>query len=232
MTTQVINLNGNGKVVVARTEIYAPYLNEVLAFALPMVGPSYFNKVMTAIDQEKLARPTTAQTLSLVDLALKNKDDEHCQDLLSKFRNNYFWTATENLWTPEEVIVYDNVDGKMPTDRKSLLKRHKDGDKAVRVVPYGFKTEAQSVDELMVNPYVIAQIGDKEMIEVVQRVASEVSSRKPYVLALNKPSSDDHRYTALYSDCIDGWLFLDGYCVVADRDGYASGIVKSEGGKR
>jgi hypothetical protein len=25
---------------------------------------------------------------------------------------------------------------------------------------------------------------------------------------------------------------LDGYCVVADRDGYASGIVKSEGGKR
>lgn len=221
MTTK--ELNGNGKIVVGRTEIYAPHLNEVLAFALPMAGPGYFNNVMAFIDQEKLARPTTAQTLSLVDLALKNKDDEHCKDILSKFRSNYFWTATENLWTPDGVIVYDNVDGKMPTDKATLLKRHKDGDKAVRVVPYGFKTESQSVDELMVNPYVIAQVGDKDMIEVVQRVASGVSSRKPYVWALNKPSSDDHRYTALDSYGDVGRFSLYGFGD-GNFNGCASGV--------
>ena len=210
-------LNGNGKIVVARTEIYAPHLGEVLAFSLPMEGPDYFKNVMSAIDQDKGLRPTTGQTFSLVDLALKNPDEEHCKDILSKFRNRYFWTATENLWGEKDVIVYDNVDGKMPTNRKDLIKMHKDGNPAVRVVSYGFQTGSQLVSDFVKNPYVLAQVdGDKAFAEdVVARVAEKISKHKPYVGALNPTTEDVKRYTALYSYWDDDRLDL-----VGDGDDY------------
>ena len=217
-------LNGNGKIVVARTEIYAHHLGEVLAFSLPMTGPNTYKTVMGAIDEDAGLRPTTAQTFSLVDLALKNPNDEHCKDILSKFNNKYFWTATENLCGKEDVIVYDNVDGKMPSDRKSLIKRHKDGDKAVRIVPYGFQKERQSVDELLKNPYLIAQVGNKDMLDVVERVAKGVSKNKPYVWALNPTQEDVKRYTALLSYWNVGRLYLDGGCNYVSNNGFASRV--------
>lgn len=226
-------LKGNGKIFVARTEIHVPHLGKVLAFSLPMAGPSYFKNVMGAIDSDKLLRPTTAQALSLVDLALQNPGEEHCKDILSKFRSNYFWTSTENLWGDNDIIVYDNVDGTMPSDRKSLVKRHKDGDKAVRIVPYGFKTERQSVDELLKNPYVIAQIGNKDMLDVVKRVAEGVSKNKPYVWALSPTKADAKRYTALYSGWDSGRLDLIGSYVGDSGGGCASGVrdASAEGAK-
>ena len=230
---EVTKLKGNGKIVTARTEIYVPHLDEVLAFSLPTVGPSHFNRVMAAIDEDKGLRPTTAQTFSLVNLALQNPDEEHCKDILGKFRDNYFWTSTENLWDKEDVIVYDNVDGKMPSDRESLIKRYKDGDKAVRIVPYGFQKETQSVEELLKNPYVIAQVGNKDMIDVVKKVAEGISKNKPYVWALNTPQKDVKRYTALYSDWGDGRLGLGGSCNDDGRNGYASRVrnASTEGAK-
>jgi len=229
-TTQ---LNGNGKIVEARTEIYVPHLGETLAFSLPMQGQDYFQKVMNAIDTDNGLRPTTAQTLSLVDLALKNKDNEYCKDILSKFRNQYFWSATENLWGKEDVIVYDNVDGKMPSDRTSLIKRMKDGDNAVRVVPYGFKIERQSVDELLKNPYVIAQVGNKDMLDVVKRVAEGVSKNKPFVWALGSQNSDVKRYTALSSIWDGDRLVFSGDGDGSGNDGYASRVrnASAEGAK-
>ncbi len=226
-------LNGNGKIVVARTEIYVPHLGEVLAFSLPMTGPNYFKDIMGAIDQDKRLRPTTAQTLSLVDLALQNPDEEHCEEILSKFKKQYFWTSTENLWGKEDVIVYDNPDGTMPSDRKSLIKRHKDGDKAVRIVPYGFRTGRQSVDELLKNPYVIAQIGNKEILDVVKRVAEGISENEPHLWALNPTQEDVKRYTALYSYWYDDRFSLNGSCGDYSRDGYASGVrnASAEGAK-
>jgi len=220
-TTQ---LNGNGKIVEARTEIYVPHLGEVLAFSLPMNGPNYFKNVMSAIDADKGLRPTTGQTISLVDVALQNQDEEHCKDILSKFKNNYFWTATENLWGKDDVIVYDNVDGKMPSDRKSLIKRHKDGDKSVRIVPYGFQTESQSVDELLKNPYVVAQVGNKNMLDAVKRVAEGVSKNKPCVWILGSTDKDVKRYTALDSLWGVVGLGFDGGFVGCGDDGYASRV--------
>jgi hypothetical protein len=225
---QTKQLNGNGKMlVIARTELYAPHLDEVLAFALPMAGNGPYGAVMATINSERLARPTTAQTLSLVDLALKNKDDEHCEDILTKFRNQHFWSATENLWGKEDVVIYDNVDGKMPSDRASLIKRMKAGDKAVRVVPYGFETGSQSVTDFVKNPYVLAQVGNnKDFAEdVVARVASGLSKVKPYLWALGPQNSDIKRYTALYSDYCSGGLVLVGSYFVGDSgNGYASGV--------
>ncbi len=226
-------LKGNGKIVSARTEIYVPHLGKVLAFSLPMASPNYFKNVMGAIDEDKKLRPTTAQTLSLVDLALQNPDEEHCKDILSKFKDNYFWASTENLWGKEDVIVYDNADGKMPSDRKSLIKRRKDGDEAVRIVPYGFKTGSQSVDELLENSYVIAQIGNKDMLDVVKRVAERISKNNPYVWALDSTREDVERYTALCSYWDGDRLVLYGDYVDYYRDGFASGVrdASAEGAK-
>ena len=217
-------LKGNGKIAVARTEIYVPHLNESLAFSWPMEGPNHFKDVMCAIDLDKRLRPTTSKTFSLIDLALQNLDEKHCKDIISKFRNNYFWTSTENLWTPGEVIVYDNIDGKMPSDRESLIKRCKDGDKAIRIVPYGFKTEKQSIDEFLKNPYVIAQIGDKNMLDVVKRVAEGIN--KPYIWVLNKPQRDMRRYFALDSGGEDFGLRMIGDHGGRSNHGYASGVHK------
>ncbi len=222
MTTK--RLNGNGKIVVARTEIYVPHLGEVLAFSLPMNGPSYFKNVMGSIDEDKGLRPTTGQTISLVDLAMQNPDEEHCKEILRKFRNNYFWTATENLWGKDNVIVYDNIDGKMPSDRKSLIKRHKDGDKSVRIVPYGFKTENQTVDELLKNPYVLAQVGDKDLLDVVKRVAEGISKKMPYVWTLGSTDEDLKGYTALGSYWNVDRVGFDGSYVDNDGGGYASRV--------
>jgi len=221
---EIKQLNGDGKIVSARTEIYVSHLGKVLAFSLPMAGPNYFKDVMAAIDEDKGLRPTTAQTLSLVDLALQNPDEEHCKDILSKFKSNYFWTATENLWGKEDVIVYDNADGKMPSGRKSLIKRYKDGDKAVRIVSYGFQKERQSVDELLKNPYVIAQVGDKDMLDVVKKVAEGVNKNKSYVWALDSTQKDVKRYTALGSDWGDARLGLGGDYGGGNGGGYASRV--------
>jgi len=211
---EIKELNGNGKIVVARKEIYVPHLDGVFASSLPMVGPASFKNVMSAIDEDKGLRPTTAQTFSLVDLALQNPEEEHCKDILSKFKNKWFWTATESLWGNEDVIVYDNVDGKMPFDRKSLIKRYEDGDEAVRIVPYGFKTESQSIAKFIKNPYVIAQVGNKNMIDVVKRVTKRISNIDPYVSALGSTNEDVKRYTVLDS----GWCG-DILSLVASRDG-------------
>jgi len=227
---QTKNLKGNGKIVLVRTEIsteiYVSHMGEPLAFSLPIEEKGDYIEVMTQIRGERLSIPTTAQTFSLVNLALQNPDEEHCQDILNKFRRNYFWTSTENLYTPKEIIVYDNVDGTMPFDRESLLKRHKEGDKAVRVVPYGFKTKRQSVNELLKNPYVIAQVGSKDMLEVVKRVVEGVSKNKPLIWILNKPSKNVRKYnTRKYSALGSGWgldaFGLGGFFDFSHSDGYA-----------
>ena len=217
-------LKGNGRIVVAKTEIFAPHMNEVLAFGFPMAGPGTYKNVMAKVSEEGL-RPTSAQTLSLVNLALQNPNDDFCKDLLAKFHNQYFWSATENLWGKEDVIVYDNVDGKMPSDRVALLKRMKDGDKAVRVVPYGFETGSQSVENFAKNPYVVAQVGDKDFAgDIVAKVAQGVSSRQPYVYALGPQSSDTKRFSALYSYWNDDRLDLNGDFDDGNYTGYASPV--------
>ncbi|MBI2046663.1 hypothetical protein HYT26_00670 [Candidatus Pacearchaeota archaeon] len=195
-----IKLKGNGKI--DATEIYTPHLGEVLAFKLSISGPDYYNYMTRKINYDKRLMPTTAQTLSLVDLALQNLDEEHCQNIINQLRKNDFWTSTENLLTFKEVIVYDNVDEDMPSDKKSLIKRYKDGDKSVRIVPYGFKTGEQSVGEFLKNPYVIAQIGNKDMLDVVERVAKGIGKRKPCVHDLGSEGDreDVKRYTWI-SNC-------------------------------
>lgn len=218
-------LNG-GRIRIVGTEMDYKHRNGILTSAYPLEGPGTHQRVMGAITEGKLLRPTTAQTLSLVDFALSNPDDEQCKDIVSRARNQWLWTATENLWGPEDVILYDNVDGKMPSDRANLIKRMRDGDKAVRLVKYGFKTGSQSVSDLVANPYIIGQVADKDFAEdVVARVAEKISKRNPYVYALSPTSEDTHKYTAVDSYWDDHRLCVCGFYPVGDGGGCASGVL-------
>lgn len=166
----IINKEGNGIIV--------PHLDKTLTFMLPFIDDfSTRDKggVKKAIDEKNLLRPTTAQTLSLMNLVLQNPEDEHCKGILQKLKRYFLWTSTENLYTSEGIIVYDDIDGKMPSDKKGLLKLLEEGNKAVRFVPYGFKRASQSISEFVKNPYVIAQAGEL-LEEVIINVANKISN--------------------------------------------------------
>jgi len=222
----VINLNGNGQLRIGRTELDVPHLGKILTFMLPLIGPDYHKDVMGEIDSQKLYRPTTAQKLSLVDLAMQNLNEKHCAKISNRFKNNYLWTATESLSFTEGVLVYDNTDGKMPQTSEELLKLRDAKDKRVRFVKPGFEIGVMPILEFLKHPYTIAQVGE-DMLETVERVAKACHKKEAYVFGLDKANSDEKRLTALYSywcgDC-DG-LYLYGGYLVGDL-GFASGVCK------
>ena len=214
-TMETKELNGKGKIVLGRDEIYVPHLGEVLAFRLPMTTPNSFYNVRLAIDKDMSLRPTTAQAFSLIYLALQNPDDPDCKNILNGFKNYSFLTSTENLWGKKDVIVYDNVDGRMPSDRDSLLKRYRAGDKAVRVVKYGFRNEERSDRDFIKNPYVIAQVGDGAMLNVVSKASIELGTDKFCIWGFSDPlgvlnKEDFQRNTVLRKWPYRGEFVLDG----------------------
>ena len=219
----IITLNGNGQIKTGRTEIDVPHKDGIITFVYPLKGPNYHSNVMSEIDSDSLFRPTTAQTFSLVDLAIQNKNEAHCAEVLNRFKNNYLWTSTESLSVPAGVIVYDNVDGKMPANSKDLLEKLSAGDSSVRFVPKGFKTGAMPISEFLKHPYTIAQVGE-DMLETIERVAKYYHKKEAYVFGLDNAVSDTKRFTALGSIWLGCGLDLDGSCRDDGRNGFAFGV--------
>ena len=234
MAIETKELEG-GRIRLGRIEMDYRHRDETLTSVYPLAHQGYFQRVMGNITARKLLRPTTAQTFSLIDFALNNPDSQECKDIISIVNYEGLWTATENLWGDKDVIIYDNVDGKMPTDRKSLIKRMKDGDKSVRVAPYQFKSRgSQSISDFVTNPFIIGQVGDGDFAEeVVARVAKRISTLKPNVLnflpyaCLLLPIVDTHTFTLITSK--DEYSKY-GLTINSDRNaacmGCASGVVK------
>lgn len=223
------NLKGNGQLRTGRIEIDVPYLGKTSTFVLPLIGPDYHEHVMGKIDSQKLYRPTTAEVLSLADLAFQNAGEPNCAEIINRFKKNYLWAGTESLSFPEGVLVYDNIDGKMPQTSKGLIKLLDAKDQRVRLVKPGFKTGSMSISEFLKHPYVIAQIGEK-MIETAERVAKACHETEAYVFGLDRADSDTKRLTAVCSGWDGGRLFLDGDYGEGNNGGCASGVSKSAEG--
>jgi hypothetical protein len=221
MINETIRLHGGG--IIKGNEIYVPHLDETLIFTLPdekellESGSPYNGHIagdyMDAAGIKSLfgegQRPTTSQVFSLVNLALHNKNNKICRFILTRFARGLF-TSTMNLYTPQEIIVYDNPKGMMPSDRVSLLERVSRGDSAVRVVPYGFKLGYQSVDEFLENPFVFAHIGNNDITKTVREVAETSKEYPPSVKTLERPTQDFLTYTTLESFHSFDWLRLQG----------------------
>jgi hypothetical protein len=219
---QTIELTGGGQVREGRTEVSVPYRDTT--FVMPLVGPNFHGGVMSGIDSQKLLRPTTAQVLALVDIAQQNSDVSVFPNLLERFKEDHLWSATENLSFSEGVLVYDNVDGKMSSDKGALQKLVISGDKRVRFVEPGFETGWMALDDALKNHYTIAQIGE-DMLPVFERVARSLdTSGKPqaYVRALSGTSEDIKNYSAVLD--LYGGLSLGGSFNVGDWNGFSSGV--------
>jgi|SRR3989344_2262997 len=191
-----------------RTEINIPYQDRTITFIYLAKGPGTYQGVMDQVSLDGLLRPTSTQTISLVDSALQDENEPEFKDVLTKFKNRYFWTSTENLSVPKiGIIVYDNIDGKMPSTSKELLEMYESKHPSVRFAPYGFKTGIQDVSDFVKNPYVIAQFGEEQM-DLVARVVEKF--KRPYVTALQNFDRETKRYTALYSGWGASGLGVDG----------------------
>lgn len=180
----VLTLKGNVKIRSFDTEIDVPYKGEIITFVRPLLKVyDDYDAVMREIDSQNLLRPTTAQTLSLIDLAKKNEDDDYCKRIFREFNLDSLWTSTESLSLPEGFIVYDNIDGKMPVNRKSLMEKSSAKDEFVRFVPRGFKTGSMPISDFLKHPYIIAQVGE-DMLETLERVVkiyNEKTASPPYL---------------------------------------------------
>ena len=222
---EVHNLKGNGKLRIGRTELDVPYLGKTLTFMLPLIGPDYHKNAMTQIDSQKLYRPTTAEVLSLVDLALQNKKEPYCAEILRRFKEDYLWTATESLSFKDGILVYDNIEGKMPQTSEGLLGLVNEKDERVRLVNPGFRTGYISISEFLKNPYAIAQIGEN-MIETAERVAKAFNKKEAFLYGLDKSDSDAKGLTAVGSDWYDSRLNINGYYHDGSNGGCVSGVRK------
>ena len=218
---QTIDLEGNGRIRVERTEIDVRYRGKVATFVLPIDGPDHHAQVMERIDLQELLRPTTSQSLSLVDLAMQNPNEKHCVEVLNRFTKSYLWTATESLSFSDEVFVYDNIKGEMPLNRSDLLELSRQREERVRLIKKGFKTGLMSIEEALVNPYVIAQIGEN-MLPIFERVAKRLNESEVYVFGSSSTRQDVKTYTSLF--VYDHKLDLDGSCHGKDKNGYAYGV--------
>jgi hypothetical protein len=206
-----------------RTEIDVPCQDRYITFVYPSKGPGRYLNVMNQISVDGLLRPISAQIISLVYSAQQAEDEPEFNDILTKLKNNYLWSATENLSIPKiGIIVYDNIDGKMPQTSKELLELSEAKDPRVRLVPYGFKTGSQSISDFIKNPYVIAQFGEEQM-DLVARVAKGFKNR-PWVDAILDPSRLTKKYTALDSDWGDCRLYVYGDCDDDFDDGFVFGV--------
>lgn len=221
-----IELKGNGQLRIGRTEIDVPHKGGIITSVLPLIGPNYHKDVMGEIDSASLLRPTTAQTLSLLDLAFQNPDDQHCEEILNRFRRDYLRTSTESLSFPEGVIVYDNIDGQMPSTSSELMKLVEAGNKRTRFVKEDFKTGWMSISDFLKHPYTIAQIGE-DMIPVAERVAKQLHKKEAYVSGLSRANSDTKRFTALGGYGGGGFSLSGGYD--GGGGGCASGILSNCG---
>lgn len=214
------------RVIEVRTLIEVPHLDGKLTFAYPLKGPVTYTKVGKQIDSDKtpsqLYRPTTAETISLVYAAFKNKDDKYPQKILKILRERYFWCFTKNLWTPKGVYVVNDRDGSR-LNREDLEKRL-DG-KDVRFVPKDkIKLGEQTPGELETNDFVIAHAGE-EGAQKLAEIAGEFD-HNPYVNGLENVTEDIERVTGLDGDWCRDWLGFNGDCSVDIGFGCAAGVQK------
>ncbi|VVB80480.1 Uncharacterised protein [uncultured archaeon] len=178
------------------------YKNTRIEFARKVVGREGYDVCMRVLDSNDLQRPTTKQILLLLQHLYRNKKEKFYSDFLNELQGETIFCGTENLYCSEGVIVFDNVDGKMPNTKKELLRRMREGDKAIRMINWGFKTSSSGLENVLKNPYVLAQVGSEDMLEVLHELYLQqpkamfgLLSRNPlHVRTLERPIGEGRLY--------------------------------------
>lgn len=213
-----------------RTELTVSHNNNDLTFLHPAYGPDTYANVGLQIDQNGLARPTMAQTASLVHTAF-NSNDRYSNEIKHIMKRRRLWAFTGSLYIQNKgAYVQDNpeiIDGMPFMDESDLVKKLESSDPTVRFVPFGFKIGKMKPSELAKNDYIKATAGE-EGAEKIAEVAGkfEFSPRLFGFKSTDKPLA---RVSALGSDRdFNGRLYVFGGYSGGDKGGYAFGVRKTD----
>lgn len=210
--------------------VEVPELQRAITFAYDLFGKGNQPDVMAQVSAKGLTRPTTTETLCLLDFALRYPNHPKSQDILRKAGKgecSYLFSATEDLCCPEGIYALDNVDGKMPKKSLELANMRDNGDLRIRFVPRGFKSDVMPIGDFLRHPVTLAHI-EESALPIAERVARKLHQNSAYVGALDHSDSDTIRYMALVSDWSCGRLYLGGDCYSQFDFGFAAGVVRSQ----
>lgn len=168
------------------------YLKEIpheggkLGFQYPAFRRSHYRNIGEAIDKERLKRPNSAETASLIYDAFQNPKGAKESEIIQLLKDHHFVEFTGNLYLPKgngeiqngvilETNPQVNNEG-LFMDKSSLIKRLQNNDELVKFVPFGYKRGEQTGEELIKNPYIIARYGE-EGAEKIGEIASKYRGR-------------------------------------------------------
>jgi len=220
-------LNGGGRLYLARTVIETPHGKESKRNTLPLFGRGYHNQVMQQVDKAGLLRQPTSEVCSLANLVLQNLDDPVLAELYEnmKFSNGGLWTATESDVGSEDILVYDVSSGESPS-RAELVKRSNDGDPTVAKIGFDFKRGYIPLNELMKHSYFLGQMRN---MDVAQRTVDQLtaSEKGAWVYGPTPDMVGQKRKTAVDFDDNGNALCFYGDYHGCSRDYYAVGVEKT-----
>lgn len=223
--------NQSLRVKEGRTLLTTDHNGEELTFAHPHYGPGTYAQVGEQIQKEGLARPTMAQTVSLVHTAF-NSDDKYSKEIKDIMRNKWLWAYTGILYVPNKgAYIQDDpqIKNAMPyMDQNELERKLYSNDPTVRFVPFGYKTGEMTPIQMAKNPFVIVQAG-QEGAQKLSEVADKFK-RKPYLYSFDSVVKPITRVSALNSDWDFGSrLNVSGDLHGDDDDGCAFGVLDKTG---
>ena len=228
------------KITRGRIEVEVPHEDSNLTFVWPVKGPGTYVNVKTQIEDTGLQAPTMAQLTSLVYISNQNSDEPEFAETLSRLDKNWLWGFNGILYLPKGkgdyqngAIIQDNPkteDGRVFLDKSELIKKLEAGDKSVRFVPFGYKTDVQNASELAKNPFVIGLAGEEgaeKLAELSKRYRSN-----PGVWSFNNVDNEIARVPSLDGNYCGDRLDVDGNDWDGDDYGYASGVLASTEGAK
>ncbi|MDP1695576.1 MAG: hypothetical protein Q8L29_01530 [archaeon] len=216
-----------------RTELYVPHNGKTLTFIHPCAGPNTYVKVGEQIESQNLRKPTFAEITSLVHSAHQNLDNKYSEEIVHILKKGYFWGFNGILYVQNEGAYIQDLpeikNGRVSMDKSQLVKRLEANDSSVRFVPFGFRTEEQSLIDIAKNKFVIALAGEGGADKLAE--IAEKFSKKLYVWSFNEVQGEITNVPAL-GDYIGDWLGLGGLDCDGCVGGYAFGVSESGEAKR
>jgi len=210
-----------------RTKLTAIHNNKDLTFLHPAYGPDTYANVGAKIEQNGLAKPTMAETASLVHAAF-NSDDKYSNEIRDIMKQRILWGFTGNLYIPKKgVYIEDNPEIRdVFMDESELIKKLEANDTTVRFVPFGYKIGRMSSLELAKNPYLIG-LAEEAGADKLAQVADK-HKNKPYLFSFNSVDKPITRVSALDSDWSlgSGLDVVGGYYCGDYWDGCAFGVLR------
>ena len=207
------------KTQIGKTYLTVPHEESECTFQHPAFRGTYGN-VAELIDRERLQRPNSAQTASLVRDASQNPKGEYESQIIKILNDLLLWEFTGNLYLPKSneevnngVILETNpqiINKNLSMNKQSLIKRLQNNDPLVKFVPFGYKIGEQNLIELQRNPYIIARYGE-EGAQKIAEIASKYKSN-PKLWSFDSVDEEKARMSVLCRD----WCLVDRLHVVGN----------------